>query len=106
MRTLAIVLSALVLSAAASTGAAADDAKPTFTGIVTQVSTTNITVADAASKQTLRFLIVPTYGYGVVLADGNPTVQMAAIAVGWDLKITYSRNAAGLLHADHVVKLR
>lgn len=68
-------------------------------------STTSIDVTDATSKQTLNFSIVPTNGYGVVSADGLKPVQMASIAVGWDLKITFSQNAAGQRHADHIVKL-
>jgi hypothetical protein len=32
--------------------------------------------------------------------------QMAAIAVGWDLKITFSTDAEGRRHADHIVMLR
>jgi len=108
MSTRFIVFPAMLLIAVAcvSVRASAQDAEPTFSGIVSHVSTTSIDVTDATSKQTRNFLIVPTDGFGVVSADGKTTYQMAAIVVGWDLKITFSQNAAGQRHADHIVMLR
>jgi hypothetical protein len=103
----AILAATLLISdVSASAQASAQDAEPTFSGIVSHVSTTSVDVTDVASKETLDFLIVPTDGYGVVSADGKTTYQMAAIAVGWDLKITFSTNAGGQRHADHIVMLR
>jgi hypothetical protein len=43
-------------------------------------------------------MLVPTDGYGLTSADGKTTYQMAAIAVGSDLKINYSQKAGGQRH--------
>jgi hypothetical protein len=78
----------------------------TFSGIVSQVSTSSISVDDAASHRTLRFLIVPTDGYGVLSPSGKTTYQMSAIRVGWHVKVEYDATASGQRHVDHVFVLR
>ena len=78
----------------------------TFSGSVSRVSTTAITISDATSHRAMRFLIAPTDGYGVLSPDGKTTYQMSAIRVGWRVKVAYDRTSSGAWHADHIVVLR
>ncbi len=96
----------LISVAATSTRAGSQTVEPTFSGIVSRVSTVSIEVTDPATKKSERFSIVHTHGYGAVSADGKTTYQFAAITVGWDIKIAYSEDAHGQRHADHIVLLR
>jgi hypothetical protein len=106
MKRRSIMFSTLLFVAVASARASAQTTDATFSGIVTHVSTTSITVVNTASKKSENFSIVPTHGYGAVSADGKTTYQYAAIAVGWDLKIAYREDRSRKRHADHIVLLR
>ncbi len=103
---LAILVAASSYLISSSAGASANAGHGTVSGTVSQVSTKYITVKDSTSHQTLRVLIVPTDGYGVLSPDGKTTHQMSAIKVGWHVKVDYDQSVAGKRHADHVFLLR
>jgi hypothetical protein len=79
-------------------------AEPTFYGITTHVSTSNIKVQDPKTQQTLSFEIVPKFDQ-VFSADGKTTYQMKDVKPGRYVGIIYDQKALGVRHADKIYLL-
>jgi hypothetical protein len=104
-RSFAVAVAAISTALLSPASAAIASGHGTFSGFVSRVLTTSITVSDEAHRS-LRFLIAPTDGYGAVSPGGGKTYQMSAIRVGWHVKVEYDRTGSGKWHADHIFVLR
>jgi hypothetical protein len=79
---------------------AAEAATQTMIGVVTHVSTTDLTVRDR-SGQTIRFRSLPSFR-NVFSKDGRSTYQMSALRPGTPVTVFYTR-VLGVPHASKIL---
>ncbi len=95
-------LSVLVLIAASLMPALALAGKTNnYYGEVVHVSMDNLKVYDPASRQTLSFVIAPSFDQ-IFSSDGKTTYQMKDLKHGQYVRVVYDQKALGMRHADKI----
>lgn len=72
-----------------------------YYGEVVHVSADNVKVYDPHAKQTLSFLIAPSFDQ-VFSDNGKATYQMKDLKHGQYVRVVYDQKALGIRHADKI----
>lgn len=72
-----------------------------FYGEVVHVSVDNVKVYDPHTRQTLSFLVAPSFDQ-VFSDNGKTTYQMKDLKHGQYVRVVYDQKALGMRHADKI----
>lgn len=72
-----------------------------FYGEVVHVSVNNVKVYDPHAKQTLSFIVAPSFAQ-IFSSDGKTTYQMKDLKHGQYVRVVYDQKALGMRHADKI----
>jgi hypothetical protein len=72
-----------------------------FYGEVVHVSVDNVKVYDPRTKQSLSFIIAPSFDQ-IFSSDGKNTYQMKDLKHGQYVRVVYDQKALGVRHADKI----
>jgi hypothetical protein len=101
MRMLGFIATLALAAAVVGPQAALAGKTNNFYGEVVHVSTENIKVYDPKAKQTVSFVIAPSFDQ-VFSADGKTTYQMKNLKHGQYVRVIYDQKALGVRHADKI----
>ena len=72
-----------------------------YYGEIVHVSMNNVKVYDPHAKQTLSFIVAPSFAQ-VFSDDGKTTYQMKDLKHGQYVRVVYDQKALGIRHADKI----